>query len=73
MEVTPWGKIDGACKGKNVWDDWFKALTTQHVDVSIVHVKDQNLADMAQFRVWMDELFEYKNHELCQKGFEDVV
>jgi len=39
--------IDGACKGKIVWDDTIRSIAPCVVDVSIVHVKDQNLIDMA--------------------------
>ncbi len=47
VEMTPKGKIDGAYKGKNAWDDILKSLAPCELDVSIVHVKDQNPIDMA--------------------------
>ncbi len=42
-------------------------------DVSIMHVMDRNLADMANLCGHMDKLYEYLNNELSIKGFEDTV
>ncbi len=47
VEVTPKGKIDGACKGENAWDDIFRSIAPCELDVSIVHVKDQNPTNLA--------------------------
>jgi hypothetical protein len=33
--------IDGACEGKNAWDDILKSMAPHELDVYIVHVKDQ--------------------------------
>ncbi len=73
VEVTPKGRIDGACKGKNAWDALIKSMAPRTLDVSIVHVKDQDLAYMATLEVRMDGLYEYLNNPLCQKGFEDSI
>jgi hypothetical protein len=48
-------------------------LAPCELDVSIVHVKDQNPIDMATLWAQIDTLFEYKNNPLCQKGFEDAT
>jgi hypothetical protein len=42
VEVTPRRRIYGACEGKNAWDDILKSMAPCELDVSIVHVKDQN-------------------------------
>jgi hypothetical protein len=47
IEVIPRGSIDGACEGKNAWDDILKSMAPYELDVSIVHVKGQNPIDMA--------------------------
>ncbi len=73
VEVTNKGKIDGACDGKNVAHDMLRSAATYYLDVSIVHVSEQNPKDMETLWARMDGLFEYKNHSLCQKGFEDSV
>jgi hypothetical protein len=73
VEVTLGGRIDGACEGENAWDDILKSMAPYELDVSIVHVKDQNPIDMATLRTQMDTIFEYKNNPLCQKGFEDAI
>jgi hypothetical protein len=73
VEMTFRGRIDGACEGKNAWDDILKSMAPCELDVSIVHVKDQNPIDMATFQAQMDTLFEYKNNPLCRKGFEDAI
>jgi hypothetical protein len=47
IEVSVKGRIDGACKGKTTWDDIIKSIAPCVVDVSIVHVRDQNPTNMA--------------------------
>jgi hypothetical protein len=42
VEVTPRGRIDGACKGENAWDDLMKSMGPRNLDVSIVHVNNLN-------------------------------
>ncbi len=45
VEVTPRGKIDdGACEGKNAWDDLMRSVAPHTLDVFIVHVRDQDSA-----------------------------
>ncbi len=73
VEVSVRGRIDGACKGKTTRDDTIKSITPHVVDVSIVHVRDQNLADMVDLCQRMDEQFEYLNNPLSIKGFKDSV
>jgi hypothetical protein len=73
VEVTPRGRIDGACKGENAWDDLIKSMAPRTLDVSITHVKDQDPTYMATLEVQMDGLHEYLNNPLCQKGFEDSI
>jgi hypothetical protein len=73
VEVIPRGRIDGACGGKNAWDDILKSMGPCELDAFIVHVKDQNPIDLATIQAQMDTLFEYKNNPLCQKGFEDAI
>jgi hypothetical protein len=46
VEVSVKGQIDGACKGKINWDDKLKPIRPCVLDVFIMHVKDQNLANM---------------------------
>ncbi len=46
VEVTNKWKIDGACDGNNVWGDMLKSATTHYLDVSIVHVSEQNPKEM---------------------------
>jgi len=48
-------------------------MAPSELDVSIVHVKDQNPIDMVTLRAQIDTLFENKNNPLCQKGFEDAI
>jgi len=67
--VTNKGIIDGAYAGKNVWDDMLKLIATRYLDVSIVHVKEQNQTDMETLQAKMDGFFEYKNNPLCKRGF----
>jgi hypothetical protein len=40
VKVTPKGRIDGACEGKNPWDDILRSMALHEFNVFIVHVKD---------------------------------
>jgi hypothetical protein len=74
VEVIARGKIDGACQGKIAWDDMSRNMAPHVIDISIIHVRDQKIANMAKLCVQiMDKKFEYKNNDLCQQGFEDYV
>ncbi len=46
VELSVRGRINGACKGKTSWDGTIRSITPRVVDVSIVHVRDQNPIDM---------------------------
>jgi hypothetical protein len=50
VKVIPKGRIDGVCGGGNAWDDILKSMAPCELDVSIVHVKDQNPIDMETLR-----------------------
>jgi hypothetical protein len=73
VEVIPRGRIDGAYEGKNAWDDILRFMAPHELDVSIVHVKNQNPIDMATLQAQMDTLLKYKNNPLCQNGFEVAI
>jgi hypothetical protein len=74
VEVTARRKIDGVCQGKNPQDDMLRNMAPPVIDIYIIHVRDQKIANMAKLRVRiMDKFFEYKNNDLCQQGFEDYV
>jgi hypothetical protein len=73
MEVTKNGKIDGACDGKNIWDDKIRGFAPHHLDMAIVKVGDQNIVDMGELHKVMDIEFEYLQHELNDWGFKDCV
>jgi tRNA-dihydrouridine synthase len=46
IEVSVKGRIDGACKGENNWDETLRSIGPCVLDVFIVHVRDQNLTYM---------------------------
>ncbi len=73
VEVTKNGKIDGACAGKNIWDDKIRGFAPRHLNMAIVKVGEQNVVDMAELRRVMDTEFEYLHHELSDQGFRDCV
>jgi molybdenum cofactor biosynthesis enzyme MoaA len=73
MEVTKHGKIDGACKGKNEWDNAIQGLAPHTLNISIVKVQDQDLVDMVELCTQLDAQFEYFHHELSGQGFRDCV
>jgi hypothetical protein len=73
VEVTKNGKIDGACAGKNIWDDKIRGFAPRHLNMAIMKVGEQNVVDMAELRRVMDTEFEYLHHELSDQGFRDCV
>jgi hypothetical protein len=73
VELTPRGGIHGPCEGKNACDDILKSMAPCELDVSIVHVKDQNPIDMATLRAQMDTLFEYKKTPCAKRGLKMLL
>ncbi len=73
MEVRKNGKIDGACDGKNIWDDKIRGFAPRHLNMAIVKVGDQNVVHMGGFCKVMDTKFGYLQHELSDWGFGDFV
>jgi hypothetical protein len=71
--VTKNGKINGACAGKNIWDDKIRGFAPRHLNMAIVKVGEQNAVDMAELCRVMDTKFEYLHHELSDQGFRDCV
>jgi hypothetical protein len=55
VEINVKGRIDAPCKSKTTWDDTIRSIAPRVVDVSILHVKDQNPIDMANLHQQMDE------------------
>jgi hypothetical protein len=73
VEVGKNGKIDGACAGKNIWDDKIRGFAPRHLNMAIVKVGEQNAVGMAEFHRAMDIEFEYLHHELSDQGFRNCV
>ncbi len=57
VEVTPRGRIDGACEGENAWDGILRFMAFREFNVFIVHVKDQNPTNMATHWAWIWDTF----------------
>jgi hypothetical protein len=73
VEVTKNGKIDGACDGKNEWDNALRGVVLGCFNMVIMKVGDQNLVDMNELRKQLDGLFEYFNHELSARNFKNCI
>ncbi len=73
IEVKKNAKIDGACDGKNIWDDKIWGFTPCHLNMAIVKVGDQNTVDMGELCRVMDIEFEYLQHEFHDWGFRNYV
>jgi hypothetical protein len=73
VEVTKNGKIDGACDGKNIWDDNIWGFAPHHFNMAIVKVGDQNVVDMGELCKVMDTEFENLQYDLSDRGFKDYV
>jgi len=64
VEVTKNSKIDGACDGKNAWDNAIQGLAPCLLNLAVDKVSEHNQVDMEKLQRKMDEMFEYANHEL---------
>jgi molybdenum cofactor biosynthesis enzyme MoaA len=42
------GKFDGACEGKDAWDDVFRSLTPHTLNMVVVKVTKQDFVDMVK-------------------------
>jgi hypothetical protein len=73
VEVTKNGKINGACDGKNEWDNALQGLVRCCLNMAIVKVGDQSLVDMSELHGQLDDLFKYFNHELSARNFRDCI
>jgi hypothetical protein len=73
MDVTKNGKIDGACDGKNEWDNALQGLVPCCLNMAIMKVGDQNHVDMNELHKQLDGLFKYLNHELSAHNFRDCI
>ncbi len=57
VEVIVQERIDGACKGKNNWDDTLRLIGPCVLDVFVVHVRDQTLQTWQTFMAkWMSSM-----------------
>ncbi len=57
VKVTNKRRIDGACEGKNVWDDLLRSIAPCYLDVFIVHAKEQNSTNVVTLRTKMHSFF----------------
>jgi hypothetical protein len=71
--VTKNGKIDGACDGKNEWDNALRRLVPRCLNMAIVKANDQSPVDMSELHGQLDDLFEYLNHELSARNFRNCI
>jgi hypothetical protein len=66
-------EVDGACPGKNAWDDTVRALVPQILDFSIVDWKGQKPESVQKLRDRLDAEFEYVGNPLSMQGFKNGV
>jgi hypothetical protein len=50
VEVTKNSKIDGACDGKNAWDNVIQGLAPCLLNLAVVKVSEQNPVDMEKLQ-----------------------
>jgi len=68
VEVTKNGKIDGACDGKNEWDNALRGLVQHCLNMAIVKVGDQSHVDMSELHEQLDDL-SARNFRDCIRQF----
>jgi hypothetical protein len=73
IQVQPGEEIDGACPGKNGWDDAIRGLVPRILDISIVDWEAQKTEAVQKLRDRLDSEFEYLENPLSMQGFRNTV
>jgi hypothetical protein len=73
IRVQAGGEIDGACLGKNGWDDAIRGLVPRILDLSIVDWEAQKPEAVQKLRDRLDVEFEYVGNPLSMQGFRNSV
>jgi hypothetical protein len=73
IRVQAGGEIDGACPGKNGWDDAIRGLVPRILDLSIVDWEAQKPEAVQKLRDRLDAEFEYVGNPLSMQGFRNSV
>jgi hypothetical protein len=71
--VGPGGEVDGACPGKNAWDDAIRGLVPRILDISVVDWEGQKPEAVQKLRDKLDAEFEYVGNPLSMQGFRNSV
>jgi hypothetical protein len=71
--VQPGGEIDGACPGKNGWDDAVRGLVPRILDISVVDWEGQKQEAMQKLSERLDAKFKYLDNPLSMQGFQNAV
>jgi hypothetical protein len=69
LRMKEGGDIDGACPGKNTWDDAVRSLVPRILDMSIIEWEAQQTAVMEKLHDALNANFEYVPVTLSQRGF----
>jgi hypothetical protein len=73
ITVQPGGEVDGACLGKNAWDDTARALVPRILDLSVVDWEGQKPESVQKLRDRLDAEFEYVRNPLSMQGFINAM
>ena len=64
------GEVDGACPGKNAWDDTVKALVPRILDFNVVDWEGHKPESVQKLCDRLDVEFEYVGNPLSMQGFK---
>jgi hypothetical protein len=67
------GEIDGACPGKNGWDDAIRGLVPRILDIRIEDWEAQKMEAVQKLRDRLNSEFEYLDNPLSMQGFRNTV
>ena len=73
LRVKVGGGIDGRCEGKNAFDEALRSMVPRILDVSCLRWKLQNPKSVEKLRSYLDNEFEYVEHNLSNLGFKNAV
>jgi hypothetical protein len=73
ITIQPGDEVDGACPGKNAWDDTIRALVPRILDLNVVDWEGQKPESVQKLRDHLDAEFEYVGNPLSIQGFKNAV
>jgi benzoyl-CoA reductase/2-hydroxyglutaryl-CoA dehydratase subunit BcrC/BadD/HgdB len=71
--MKPTGDIDGACEGKNTWDDAVRTFVPRIMDISAIEWEHHKPKSVQKLREALESEFEFVGGELTRQDFRNAI